>query len=122
MLAAIRLAHRTRRSGVRITLVNPSARFTERLRMHQIAAGQQLADHRISDLLARTGIRFVQGTVTAIDPDSRTVAVDGGTARLEYDTLVYALGSATDTSQVPGADVHAFTFNSPRSPPVLLPG
>ncbi|MEU4725853.1 hypothetical protein AB0G06_40155 [Nonomuraea dietziae] len=32
ILAAIRLAHRTRRAGVRITLVNPSARFTERLR------------------------------------------------------------------------------------------
>jgi NADH dehydrogenase FAD-containing subunit len=114
MLAAIRLAHRTRRTSVRITLVNPSDRFTERLRMHQIAAGQELADHRIPDLLAGTGITLVRGWATAIDPDRGTVTVDGGTATLEYDTLVYALGSSTDTSRVPGADVHAFTLNSPQ--------
>ncbi|HEX2312553.1 MAG TPA: FAD-dependent oxidoreductase [Thermomonospora sp.] len=113
MLATICLARRTRRTGVRITLVNPSARFTERLRMHQIAAGQELADLRIPDLLAGTGVTFAQGTATAIDPDARTVTLDGATT-LEYDTLVYALGSATDTSRVPGADVHAFTLNSPH--------
>ncbi|MCG5221100.1 FAD-dependent oxidoreductase [Streptosporangium soli] len=114
MMAAIRLAHRTRRTGVRITLVNPSARFTERLRMHQIAAGQDLADHRISDLLARTGIDFVQGAATAIDPGAGTVEVDGGAATLAYDTLVYAVGSSTDVVRVPGADVHAFTLDSPQ--------
>jgi NADH dehydrogenase FAD-containing subunit len=114
MLAAIRLAHRTRRTGARITLVNPSDRFTERLRMHQIAAGQRLADHRIPDLLAGTGITFLRGHATAIDPDRGTVVIDGGTATLEYDTLLYALGSATDTSRVPGADSHAFTLNGPQ--------
>jgi NADH dehydrogenase len=110
MYAAIRLAHRTRRTGVRITLVNTSARFTERLRLHQIAAGHALADHRIPDLVAGTSISFVQGKATAIDPDGRTVTIDDGT-RLDYDTLVYALGSATDAGLVPGADVHAFTLN-----------
>ncbi|MFP3967659.1 FAD-dependent oxidoreductase [Actinomadura fulvescens] len=115
MLAAIRLAHRTRRAGVRITLVNASDRFTERLRLHQTAAGHRLADHHIPDLLAGTGITFVQGTVTALDPDARAVVLDGGAARLDYDTLVYALGSATDTGLVPGADVHAFTLNGPRA-------
>ncbi|MGH3241918.1 MAG: NAD(P)/FAD-dependent oxidoreductase [Spirillospora sp.] len=114
MMTAIRLARRTRRTGVEITLVNPSARFTERLRMHQIAAGQRLADHRIPDLVAGTGITFVQGAATAIDPEGRTVTVDGGATNLAYDTLVYALGSSTDTSRVPGADVHAFTLNSPQ--------
>ncbi len=68
LFSAIRLAHRTRRTGVKITLVNPSSRFVERLRMHQIAAGQELAEHRIPDLLAGTGVTFVQGTATAIDP------------------------------------------------------
>ena len=68
MLAAIRLARRTRKLDVAITLVNPSARFTERLRMHQIAAGQELAHHDIPEILDGTGIDFVQGRVTAIDP------------------------------------------------------
>ncbi|MGW1783218.1 NAD(P)/FAD-dependent oxidoreductase [Streptomyces sp. NPDC002143] len=113
MFSAIRLAHRTRRTGVKITLVNPSSRFVERLRMHQIAAGQELADHQIPDLLAGTGVTFVQGTATAIDPEARQITVDGAES-LGYDTLVYALGSSTDTGQVPGADTHAFTLNSPE--------
>ncbi|HSA51534.1 MAG TPA: FAD-dependent oxidoreductase, partial [Yinghuangia sp.] len=115
MLAAIRLAHRTRRAGVRITLVNPSDRFTERLRMHQLAAGHTLADRSIPALLTGTGIDFVQGKATAIDPDARTVDIDHGTATLDYHTLVYALGSATDTTRTPGADVHAHTLNSPQA-------
>ncbi|WP_405623566.1 NAD(P)/FAD-dependent oxidoreductase [Streptomyces sp. NBC_00076] len=113
LFSAIRLAHRTRRTGVKITLVNPSSRFVERLRMHQIAAGQELADHQIPDLLAGTGVTFVQGTATAIDPEARQITVDGAEP-LGYDTLVYALGSSTDTGKVPGADTQAFTLNNPE--------
>ncbi|WP_328868847.1 FAD-dependent oxidoreductase [Streptomyces sp. NBC_00287] len=113
MFSAIRLAHRTRRTGVKITLVNPSSRFVERLRMHQIAAGQELAVHRIPHLLAGTGVTFVQGTATAIDPENRSITVDGFRS-LGYDRLVYALGSSTDTGSIPGADAHAFTLNSPE--------
>ncbi|MFE6157529.1 NAD(P)/FAD-dependent oxidoreductase [Streptomyces sp. NPDC056486] len=116
LLCAIRLARRTRRTGVRVTLVNPSPRFTERLRMHQIVGGQELAVHQISDILRGTGVVFVRGTATAIDAEHRAVAVDtpDGPATLTYDSLVYALGSSTDTSTVPGADEHAVTLNSPR--------
>jgi NADH dehydrogenase FAD-containing subunit len=110
---AIRLAHRTRRTSVRITLVNPSSRFVERLRMHQIAAGQELADHQITDLLAGTGVTFVQGAATAIDPEARRIVVDGA-GTLGYDTLVYALGSTSDTGKVPGAGIHAFTLDNPE--------
>ncbi|NUW35830.1 FAD-dependent oxidoreductase [Nonomuraea sp. SMC257] len=114
MFGAIRLARRTRKLGVRITMVNPSSRFVERLRLHQIAAGQRLAEHRIPDLLAGTGVGFVKGAATAIDPRGRVVEIDGGAARLDYDTLVYALGSSPDTGTVAGADLHAFTLDSPR--------
>ncbi|MGW4849359.1 NAD(P)/FAD-dependent oxidoreductase [Nocardia brasiliensis] len=114
MVAAARLARRTRKQDVRITLVNPSARFTERLRMHQIAAGQELADHRIADILAGTGVEFVQGWATSLDPASGYVLVDG-TRTLPYDELIYALGSSTDTDIVPGAADHAWTLNDPRA-------
>ncbi|MGA6205679.1 NAD(P)/FAD-dependent oxidoreductase [Nocardia testacea] len=113
MLATQRLAHRTRALDVRITLVNPSDRFTERLRMHQIAAGQSLADHRIPDLLDGTGVEFHRAVATAIDPVTHRVTLDDGIV-VTYDTLVYALGSATDTSRVPGAADHAWTLNDPR--------
>ncbi|MEV6327745.1 FAD-dependent oxidoreductase [Streptomyces sp. NPDC051909] len=115
MFTAIRLAHRTRRDGVSITLVNPSSRFVERLRMHQIAAGQELPHHRIADLLDGTGVTFVQGAATVIDADARRVTLDGAAASLPYDTLVYALGSATDTGKVPGAETHAYTLDSPET-------
>ncbi|WP_342213116.1 NAD(P)/FAD-dependent oxidoreductase [Nocardia wallacei] len=113
MLATVRLAHRTRGRGVRITLVNPSERFTERLRMHQIAAGQELADRRIPRLLAGSGVDFRRAAATAIDPAAHRVTLDDGTD-LAYDTLVYALGSVTDTAVVPGAAEHAWTLNDPR--------
>ncbi|WP_227982835.1 NAD(P)/FAD-dependent oxidoreductase [Nocardia spumae] len=114
MLATIRLARRTRRRPVRITLVNPAERFTERLRMHQIAAGAELADHRIPDLLTGTGVSFRCAAATAIDPVTRRIRCSDG-AELGYDTLVYALGSTTDTAAVPGVAEHAGTLNDPRA-------
>ncbi|WP_278265830.1 FAD-dependent oxidoreductase [Nocardia sp. AG03] len=113
LLAAVRLARRTRRLDVRITLVNPSRRFTERLRMHQIAVGQELAHHDIPALLDGTGIRFVQGRATALDPAARRVHLEGA-GDLAYDELIYALGSTTDTTTVPGVADHAWTLNDPR--------
>ncbi|WP_280235217.1 NAD(P)/FAD-dependent oxidoreductase [Nocardia cyriacigeorgica] len=113
MLAAVRLARRTRGRRVRITVINPAERFTERLRSHQIAAGQELADHRIPDLLAGTGVEFVRGRVTAIDPQQRRVTVDDSTT-LPYDELIYALGSRADTHRVPGVVEHAWTLDDPR--------
>jgi len=109
MMAATSLARRTRRYASHITLINPSTRFVERLRLHQIAAGQQLAVHRIPDILAGTGVEFVNDRITAIDPVRRSVEVGG--SWLPYDTLVYAVGSLTTTCVVPGAAQHACTLN-----------
>ncbi|MFG2169268.1 NAD(P)/FAD-dependent oxidoreductase [Micromonospora chersina] len=117
MLAALGAAKRAK-GRAHVTLVNPWERFTERLRMHQIATGQQLAEHRIPDLVAGTGIDFVQGWATGIDAAAHTVtvsAVDEGQVFLGYDTLVYAVGSTTDTDGVPGVAENAFTLNSPQS-------
>ncbi|MFE3450820.1 NAD(P)/FAD-dependent oxidoreductase [Nonomuraea sp. NPDC059194] len=111
MTTAMALAGRTRGRGVEVTLVNPITRFTERLRLHQTAAGQDLADLRIPDLLKGTGITFVQGWVTAIDAGARVVSLDGERT-LTYDTLVYALGSVADTEAVPGVAEHAYTLDS----------
>ncbi len=117
MTAAITLAARTkRRDDVTITLVNATARFTERLRLHQTAAGEELADLRIPDLLDGTGIEFVQGWVTGID--AHTVRVDDEHA-IGYDKLVYALGSVADTATVPGADDHAYTLNTAQDAELL---
>lgn len=115
MMAALATARRTRHRSAQVTLVNPSARFTERLRMHQVATGQRLANFQIPDLIAGTGITFVLGRAERLDPAAREVVVTGadGPARLGYDFLIYAIGSATDTAAVPGVAAHAYTLNSP---------
>lgn len=111
MTAATSLAGRTRGQDVQVTLVNPITQFTERLRLHQTAAGQELADLQIPEMLAGTGVEFVQGWVTAIHAEAREVSLDGKRT-LEYDTLVYALGSVADLASVPGVAEHAYTLNS----------
>jgi NADH dehydrogenase len=114
LMAAIRTAKRTRRYGGTVTLVNPSERFVERLRMHQLASGQRLTDIRIPELIGGTGVEFVEGWVERIDPDRREVFLSGD-RRLSYDTLVYAIGSVADTSAAPGADAHTYTLNNPEA-------
>lgn len=119
MSAAIQLASRTRRrEDVQVTVVNAQERFTERLRLHMTATGQQLTELSIRELLEGTGAQFVRGWVTAVDADARTVRIDDDRV-LHYDTLVYGLGSVADTTAVPGVDDHAYTLNSPQDAEAL---
>jgi len=98
--------------------VNPQTRFTERLRLHQTASGQTLADLQIPDQVAGTGVDFVQGWVTGIDADAQTVRIDDAYT-LRYDNLIYALGSVADTETVPGVDEFAYTLNSAHDATLL---
>ncbi|MER7725063.1 FAD-dependent oxidoreductase [Streptomyces sp. NPDC096323] len=108
-IAAGRLAKRLRREDVAITLVNAEPDFVERVRMHQLAVGQELTPRPFSEMFAGTGVALKYAKVTGIDADRRTVTVtDAESAEeLGYDTLVYALGSGWNTQGVPGADEHA---------------
>jgi NADH:ubiquinone reductase (H+-translocating) len=119
LAAASQLAARFKgNEKVQVTLVNPTERFVERLRLHMTATGQQTAEMNIPELLDGTGARFVRGWVTAVDADAKTVRVDDERT-LHYDTLVYALGSVADTATVPGAEDHAYTLNGVQEAGVL---
>ena len=113
-IAAGRLARRLRREDVQITLVNAEPDFVERVRMHQLAAGQDLEPRPLADLFAGTGVEIRLARVTAVDTDRKTVAVidADGAGELEYDTLVYALGSGWTDDGVPGAAEHAYEIAS----------
>ncbi|HEX4817736.1 MAG TPA: FAD-dependent oxidoreductase [Nonomuraea sp.] len=111
--AAIRAAVTTRRSGGVVTLVDAAARFTERLRLHQTAAGQTLPDHALQDVLAGSGVRFVQGRVAGLDVEGREARLGDGRV-LRFDKLIYALGAVTDVS-VPGVADHAYTYDDHAS-------
>ncbi|MDQ0771683.1 NADH dehydrogenase [Streptomyces aurantiacus] len=117
--AAIQLAARTRKRGnLRVALVSPYDTFTERLRLHMTATGQETTEMNIPELLDGTGAAFVRGWVTAVDTEAKTVRIDDDRI-LRYDTLVYGLGSVADTAAVPGADDHAYTLNSPEDATLL---
>jgi NADH dehydrogenase FAD-containing subunit len=112
--AAGRLAKRLHPEDVQITLVNAEADFVERVRMHQVAAGQDLKVRPLTEMFAGTGMEVKLAKVAAVDADAKTVAVIGadGPERLEYDTLVYALGSGWNDHGVPGVAEHAYEVAS----------
>ncbi|CAM5703978.1 NAD(P)/FAD-dependent oxidoreductase [Streptomyces fumanus] len=105
-IAAGRLAKRLRPEDVDITLVNAEPDFVERVRMHQLAAGQDLKARPLADIFRGTGVTVRIARVTAVDTDRRTVTLDDG-GELEYDSLVHALGSGWNTQGVPGTAEHA---------------
>jgi NADH dehydrogenase FAD-containing subunit len=113
MLAAIRLARQTRRDQAQITLVNAGDHFIERIRLHEWLTHKPLRSHRIDRLLRGTGVRFINGCVTALDPIHKTVQIESAAALqagggvLNYDRLIYALGSHTNRWRVPGVAEHA---------------
>ncbi|MEV3852938.1 FAD-dependent oxidoreductase [Streptomyces sp. NPDC050095] len=130
-IAAGRLAKRLRPEDVTITLVNAEPDFVERVRMHQLAVGQDLRPRPFREMFAGTGVELKQATVTSVDPDNKTVTVQipttapkeltdgttkgitkGITEELPYDTLVYALGSGWNPQAVPGTTAYAHEIAS----------
>lgn len=123
--AAGRLARRLHADDVDLVLVNAEPDFVERVRLHQVAAGQELRPRPLRDMLAGTGVTLRVARVTAVDVDRKVVALtdaeggdanggtaDGGSAELGYDTLVYALGSSMAEHGVPGVAEHAYEVAS----------
>ncbi|MEU3610248.1 FAD-dependent oxidoreductase, partial [Streptomyces sp. NPDC035033] len=108
-VAAGRLARRLHRADVSITLVNPEPDFVERVRLHQLAAGQDLAPRPFAEMFAGTGVELELARVAAVDADRKAVTLEtaGGRRELAYDSLVYALGSGWDDGGVPGVADHA---------------
>lgn len=84
-LAANRLRKRV---DVDITLINPRAKFVDRVRLHQFVAGTGEAEVDYGTLLADE-VELVVDSATRIDTAARTVELaSGGT--LDYDYIIYA--------------------------------
>ena len=113
MMAALRLSRKLPKDATTITLVNDSDMFVERTRLHQFATGQHPKTRAIASLLRGTGVQFLQGRATAIQPDKRQLSVETmpGTQSMNYDYLVYALGSRTDRERILGLE-HAYTLDA----------
>lgn len=110
VMAANRLMSR---DDLRVTLVNPRPRFVERIRLHQLAAGNHGAAEEYAAVL-NPGVRLVVDTAERIDVAARRVSLGSGNAdsHLDYDYLIYAVGS---TGVVPDAVPGASEFAYPLS-------
>lgn len=108
--AAGNLARRLSPDDTEITVVNAAPDFVERMRLHQLAAGRDLAFRKLADVFAGTGVRLRLARATGVDPERKTVAVTGedGDGEVVYDTLLYALGSSAAHHDVPGVPEYAF--------------
>jgi NADH dehydrogenase len=101
VLAAVRLARR----GVAVTLVDAGAGLVERIRLHQVAAGEDIAPIPYARLFRGLPVELVQGRVTGIDRERKRVQTTSG--EIAYQTLVYALGSESVTPE------HAVSVGKP---------
>ena len=106
VLAANRL---TQRNDVTVTLINPRRTFVERIRLHQYVGGSHPAVHDLREVLADP-VHVVVDTANRIDAAARRVELAGG-GSVDYDYLVYAVGSRSATPAVPGA-AHAYPIGT----------
>jgi NADH dehydrogenase FAD-containing subunit len=113
VMAALRLAGKTKRLNTAVTLVNALEQFVERPRLHEQATGLAARHRPIGQMLQGTKAHFRQGWVSAIDPVQQSVYIQtaDGQQQLAYDYLVNALGSRVNRQLVPGVDEHAFTLD-----------
>ncbi|BBY45977.1 NAD(P)/FAD-dependent oxidoreductase [Mycolicibacterium celeriflavum] len=105
VMAANRLA-----PHARVTLVNPRASFVERIRLHQLVAGNDDAVADYSAVLS-PAVPLVVDEAERIDAATRTVTLASG-GSLDYDYLVYAVGS---TGAMPASVPGAAEFTYPLS-------
>jgi selenide,water dikinase len=94
--------------GARITLVSPNAAPLYSGMLPGVIAGHYRADEArmdIARLAGRACADFVQGTVEALDPATRTARLKDG-REVRYDIASLNLGSLTDQS-IPGSAEHA---------------
>jgi demethylphylloquinone reductase len=102
------------RQKPQIVLVDQSDRFLFLPLLYELVTGE-LQTWEIAppfeEILAETGVRFIQTSVNQIDLAKQQVELGNGQS-LSYDRLVLALGGETPLDQVTGAEQHAFTFRT----------
>jgi NADH dehydrogenase FAD-containing subunit len=107
-LAARRLAAKLGPQA-RVTLLSARDHLLERIRLHQVAAGQEVRTVPLAHL--QGGAWLEVATVQALDPVSRTIETSNG--RLRPDFVVHALGS-TAWVRLPGGE-HALRLDGQDS-------
>jgi len=104
----------TKQEKPEIVLVDRSDRFLFAPLLYELMTGE-LQTWEIAppfeELLAGTGVRFHQATVTAIDIQAKRVQLQNA-SELSWDRLVLALGGETPLDRVPGSIDYALPFRT----------
>lgn len=133
--AGVMAANRLCKGATDVTLVNPRAKFVERIRLHQLAIDNDDATEDFATIL-NSDVRLVVDGAERIDAAARRVELTSG-ATLDYDYLVYAVGSTGAVpAGVPGAREFAYPLSeieqavrlrahledTPMSAPIVIVG
>src|SRR5260370_23200618 len=115
LLFTLRLSGKVERSSVQITLVDESDTFMVRPRLHEFATNQHVSKRSLPKILRASRVQFLQARVISLHPSKRSVTVldqQQQPHELEYDYLVYALGSMTDRHSVAGVADYAYSLSA----------
>jgi NADH:ubiquinone reductase (H+-translocating) len=78
--------------NIKITLINESETFVERIRNHERAVGNLKQDKKIQDLIP-SSVQFIKAKIKSILPLSKEIEISNSNERISYDYLFYTLGS-----------------------------
>ena len=90
-LAAARIGKKQR-----VTLIEQAEGLVERIRLHQVAAGDDIAPVSYDQLFRGLDVDVIRGRVERIDRDAKRVVLSDGES-VPYTQLIYALGSTIDS-------------------------
>lgn len=91
VMAANRLAEERDGPGTEITLVDPGEHFTERIRLHEVAAGSRASAGVEWARVLHPGVRRLAARAVRVDAEQQVVLTDADP--VPFDWLVLAVGS-----------------------------
>lgn len=100
--------------SVEVVLIDQADEFVFGFSKLDVMFGRTVAEavrHPYRDLV-KPGVRFVQTTITAIDPVARSVTTDAG--RFEADVMVVAQGADLNPGATPGLIEAGYEFYTPQ--------
>ncbi|MDJ0362718.1 FAD-dependent oxidoreductase [Rhodococcus sp. H29-C3] len=109
--AGISAAQRLARRGVDadVTVVDQRDQFIERIRLHQFISGTHAAATPLRSILP-TSIELRIGAAESIDFHEQRLQLASGS--LDYDYLIYAVGSHSHTDSIRGSAANAVTIGT----------
>lgn len=99
-------------SKIEIVIISPEPRLVIRPRLYE--ANPKSLSAPLDKILSDTGIRYIQGHVTNIHTQERTLDIRGAKDQLSamsYDRLILAAGSHLNLPNIPGLKEHAFNVD-----------